>query len=360
MNLKKIENICILAPQVPFIRGGAEILVDALKDRADNLVKRVDIIKIPYNYSNHENIIRSCFEWRLLDLETLGEFKIDLVIATKFPSYFINFNRKITWLVHQFRQIYELFGSEYGWERNKLSTGFRKKVMDWDKRFLMESERVFSISKNVANKLKKYNNIDSEVLYPPPIYDGEYCMGKYGDYILSVGRINKWKRLDILINAFKYTKTKVKCYIAGEGEDLDLLKEKVHKENLEDRIVFLGFVNKKKLLDIYANCLAVYFAPMDEDYGYITVEAFKSAKPVITLSDSGGVLEFVKHNLNGIIIKDDGGLKSGREEFIYKEIAKNIDSLFNSKDYSKRLGEVGFKTVKNINWDYTLKKLLNL
>lgn len=360
MNLKNIENICILAPQVPFIRGGTEILVDALKDRAKNVVKRADIIRMPYSYSNHKNIIRSCFEWRLLDLKTLGEFKIDLVIATKFPSYFIKFDRKVTWLVHQFRQIYELFGSEYGWERDKLNTEFRKKVMDWDKRFLMESERVFSISKNVANKLEKYNNIESEVLYPPPIYDGEYYRGNYGDYILSVGRISKWKRLDVLINALKYTKTKVKCYVAGEGEDLDLLKEKVHKEKLEDKVVFLGFVSKKKLLDIYANCLAVYFAPMDEDYGYVTVEAFKSAKPVITLSDSGGVLEFVGHNLNGIIIKNNGELESEKEDFIYKKIAKNIDFLYENRDYSQKLGEAGFKTVKNINWDYTLKKLLDL
>ena len=70
---------------------------------------------------------------------------------------------------------------------------------------------------------------------------------------------------------------------------------------MRDRVVFAGAVAGDELIDLYAGALAVVYAPFDEDYGYVTLEAFLCAKPVITATDSGGTLEFVVDGQNGFV-----------------------------------------------------------
>jgi glycosyltransferase involved in cell wall biosynthesis len=55
------------------------------------------------------------------------------------------------------------------------------------------------------------------------------------------------------------------------------------------------------LLELYARCFAVYYAPYDEDYGFVTLEALKSGKPVVTAQDSGGTLQFIQNEINGLV-----------------------------------------------------------
>ncbi|GAG64923.1 unnamed protein product, partial [marine sediment metagenome] len=199
----------------------------------------------------------------------------------------------------------------------------------------------------VSYRLKKYNGLDSKVLYPPPKLLSEYRNDDYKDYILYVGRLSNLKRLDLLIESMKYIKSNLKCLIVGEGILKRNLMNLVKRYNLKEKVEFVGFVDDDKLLDLYANCLCVFFAPLDEDYGFITIEAFNSEKPVITLSDSGGVLEFVKHEKNGFVLNYDP-----------REIANVFDYLYENKDIAKKLGLEGKKTVEFINWDYVIDNLI--
>ncbi|KGR90044.1 hypothetical protein CD30_13800 [Ureibacillus massiliensis 4400831 = CIP 108448 = CCUG 49529] len=344
----KKKKIAICHSQVPFVSGGAEIHVEQLYLNLRQRNFDVDIIKIPFKWYPKEEILKHAFLWRMLDLTESNGEEIDLVIGTKFPSYGIQHPNKVTWLIHQFRQVYDLYGTEYSdFKGTPEDIAIKTGISQFDNVALSESKKIYTNAQNTKNRLKKFNGIDSEVLYHPPKHVGKYYNENEEPYILSVGRLDKLKRIDLLIQAMRYTDTKVKCVIGGKGPEETYLKELVEKYNLHDRVKFLGFVEDEELLRLYANCLGVYYAPLDEDYGYITLEAFLSKKPVITCFDSGGVLEFVKNDVNGYICDVNSEI-----------IAAKINCLINNSTIKiKEFGQNGYDMVKNITWDNVVDEL---
>jgi glycosyltransferase involved in cell wall biosynthesis len=348
--MTKKLNILVCNAQVPLVKGGAETLAEELVIQLKKRGHSVDYINIPFKQYPNKQLLKDMFIWKLLDLTESDGKKVDLVIATKFPSYLVSHPNKRLWLVHQFRQAYDLFGTVIS-PFNPLvkeDLDIKNKITEWDTKFIKEYKKRYAISNNVRDRLKKYNDIDSQTLYPPPKMCSEYHCESYGDYILSVGRLDPLKRVDLLIKALKHCNKQIKCKIAGTGNELDRLKSVAKEEKVLDRIEFLGFVDDKELLKLYANAFCVFFSPQDEDYGYITIEAFLSKKPVITAKDSGGSLEFVEDNINGYVIDKNN----------IKEIGKRINDLFSNKKKCKEFGEKGYSKVKHINWDYTISKLL--
>ena len=345
-----MKTIAVCAAQVPFSSGGAEThvlgLIRELKERGFD----VDLINIPFKWYPHSQLKRSIHLWEMLDLSESDGKKIDMVIATKSPSYFIKHHNKVLWLIHQYRQMYDLFETPYSGfdKKSRKDKELKDKLIKMDNQALSTYKRIYTNSANTASRLKKYNNIESIPLYHPPKLTGLYYSANFDDYILSVGRLDPLKRVDLLIRALKFCDNRIKCKIAGRGPELENLKILSREMGVTDRIEFLGFVSEKKLLDLYANCSAVFFAPQDEDYGYITLEAFLSKKPVLTSFDAGGPLEFVKDNSNGIIIES---LNAG-------VIGENIDELVLNKDKSRNLGLNGYQTAKDINWDFVIQTLL--
>lgn len=339
------KKVCVCTAQVPFVRGGAELLVESLKRE---LVARgfdAEIVQLPYKWYPKEQLINSIFQWKLVDLEEYCGQKIDLVIPTKFPSYMIQHSNKTIWLMHQFRQIYDQYGTQYS-DYTDEDEPFMKLIKREDERAFRETDKVYTIAQNTTNRLKKFNGIDSEVLYHPPMHYGKYYHENYGDYVLSVGRLDDAKRIDLMIRAAKYTNANIKFVIAGTGPMRDKLKKLAVESGVEERVTFLGFVEDQKLLDLYANARAVFFAPFDEDYGYITLEAFLSRVPVITTVDAGGVLEFVHHEENGFVNQLDE-----------QELGKSINKLFENKSLAEDYGNAGYDMVKDISWDIVIDRL---
>lgn len=340
------KKIAICHSHVPFVEGGAELLVNSLKRELCSRNYSVDIIQLPFKWYPNEQLIQSMMNWKFIDLSESNGEKIDLVIGTKFPSYGIEHKNKVTWLVHQFRQVYDLLGTQYSnYDYSPESLSIKELISRYDYNSLSDSKKIYTIAQNTTDRLAKYNKIGSEVLYHPPKHVGLYYSNNFDNYILSVGRLDKLKRVDILIESLKSTNPNVKCIIAGQGPERENLQRLVAKLNLSDRVKFLGFVEDKQLLDLYANCLAVYFSPYDEDYGYITLEAFLSSKPVITLDDSGGVLEFVKDDISGYVCSNSS------------QISMKIDYLFHNKEVAKKFGNIGCESVKHISWDHVIDRL---
>ena len=151
----------------------------------------------------------------------------------------------------------------------------------------------------------------------------------------------------MLLRALQNTDKRVKCLIAGKGGLEDYLKKTAQEMGLKHRVKFLGFVDDQELLKLYAECFAVFFAPYDEDYGYITLEAFLSKKPVITCEDSGGVMEFAEHNINSLVAETPND----------RVLAEYIDQLYNDRSLCRELGNRGYEKVKDINWDNVIEKL---
>lgn len=342
-------RIVICAAQIPFIRGGAEVLYESLRDELLRRGHRAEIVSLPFNWSSRLNIIQSALAWRMVDLTSAAGEPIDLVIATRFPSYLVRHPRKVVWLIHQFRQIYDLKGTRFSDFGDRAEDpGTEAMLRQFDQRALGEARARFSISRNTADRLARFNRLEAEPLYPPPALAGRYRSGDYGDYLFTVGRLDPMKRFDLLLRAVAAAKSPLRCVIAGEGPDRERLLELAHELGLDGRVELPGRISDERLLELYSGALAVFYAPFDEDYGYVTVEAFQSRRPVLTTSDSGGVLEFVSDGVNGFVSPPGA----------HRELGARIDRLAGDRALARRLGTAGAEKVAEIHWDGVVERLL--
>lgn len=342
MNDKKI---IICSAQVPFNYGGAEIMVENLHRELRKREFNAEIVQLPFRWYPQEKLLDAAFAWRLLDLTESNGEKIDLVIATKFPSYIVEHPNKVTWLMHQYRGAYDLYTSKYTDLQGTEGERIRRQIVEMDCRTLSESKKLYSISQNVTDRLYKYNHLKADCLYQPPKNPEKFYSESYGDYILSVGRLDKLKRLELLIQALKYCDSRIHAKIAGRGGVQQELMKLAKKEGVADRIEFLGFVEEADVYRLYANAFSVFFAPKDEDYGFITLEAFLSKKPVVTCEDSGGVLEFVRDGVSGYVCTST------------TELGEAIEKLWQDKKACQAMGEAGYEIVRPITWDAVIKAL---
>ncbi|MFQ5857337.1 MAG: glycosyltransferase family 4 protein [Anaerolineae bacterium] len=343
-----MKRIAICVAQIPFVRGGAEIHVESLARELRRRGFEVDIVSLPFKEYPRSQLLKSCLIWHLIDLTESGDSPIDLVIATKFPSYVVRHPNKVTWLIHQYRQVYDLFGTEHSDFTNlPEDRRFRAMIRRIDNESLAESQRIFTNARNTASRLARFNGLHGEPLYHPPKHDGRYRNDGYGDYVFAVSRLDPLKRLDDLVRAMAHTRPDVQCRIAGTGPMEHELRRLAVRLGVRDRVEFLGYVDDDQLIDLYANCFAVYYAPYDEDYGYVTLEALKSRKPVLTAPDSGAVLEFVEDGEDGFVIPLDQPAIMG----------ERIDQLYADARLAARLGDAGHARVEDITWDYAIERL---
>lgn len=342
------KRILVLNPQVPFSKGGATLVVESLCKQLNLRGFSAELVQVPFKWYPAESLLDSVLAWRMLDFKKCNGKKIDMVIGCRFPSYVAEHPNKVLWLMHQHRMAYDLYerpdlGGMCAMEHGADTC---KKIMEIDNRCFDECVARFSISKNVSARLKKFNNRDSEPIYHPPFLAGRYFAGDYGNYILSVGRLAPLKRNELLIEALKYCSKQIYAKFAGVGKEEEKLKLLARKYGVMDRVEFLGYVDDKTLLNLYANAFSVFYAPLDEDYGYVTLEAFLSQKPVVTCNDSGGVLEFASDHVNSYICQPNP-----------QQIGESIQKLYNDRAIAKSFGMAGYELVKDISWDTLIKKI---
>lgn len=345
-------KIIIATVQVPLISGGAEIHAELLKAELKRRGHQADIVTIPFKWYPASTLIDCMLMGRMMDLTEVNGEKIDLVIALKFPAFYVKHPNKVIWLLHQHRQAYDLWKTPYG-DMDQWPDGdeIRQMIKIHDEKYIAEAKAIYTNAQNTSDRLLKYNGIKGEALYHPPLnYEKMHCK-EYGDFIFYPSRIDPMKRQRLLVEAARYVKTDVKIIITGKGakQEEDYLRNYIKKYKLESKVHLAGFISEEEKLEYYAACLGVYFGAYDEDYGYITLEGFFSKKPVIVHKDSGGPLEFVEDGINGYVIDDNA--------FI---LAKKIDELYQNRDKARELGESGYRTLKEkqIDWDYVIDKLL--
>lgn len=334
-------SIAICTFQTPFTTGGAELHVSSLERELRERGHRVDVVRIPFSWAKAE-LLQQALVWRMIRVDA------DLVIATNFPSYFVKHDHKVVWLFHQHRQLYELYGTAFSAYGNDPGDGEIQRIITGaDTRFIREARRVFATSQNVADRLRRHNGLAAEPLYhPPPLFRSLHCRD-YGDFILMPTRLEAHKRPELFVEALRLSRSGIKGVLAGRGPLEDDLRRRVRDHGLQGRIHVAGFVDAATLVDLYARCRAVLYPPFDEDYGYVTLEAFSAKKPVITAPDSGGVLEFVADGTTGLIA-----------EATPEALAAAIDRLAESPDLCRRLGEAGHQRVRSISWDDVIERLV--
>ena len=334
--------------QVPFVEGGAELHVRSLVTQLQRRGYLVEKVAVPFRPQAKSDILAQAAAWRLLDLSVSTEQPIDLLIATRFPSYFARHPRKVAWVIHQHRTAYELCGTPYSdFEHTEADVGLRRRLLDLDRRMLGECRHVFTNAQNTANRLEKFNGVAARALYHPPPLADRLRPGDYGDYVLVVGRLEAVKRPDLAIRALAHVPAPMRLVIVGEGSQRGLAERAAAESGVGDRVVFAGAAGADELVTLYAGARAVVYVPFDEDYGYVTLEAFLSAKPVVTATDSGGTLEFVRDGENGFVCAPEPSA-----------IGQAIARLAADPSLARRLGQHGLGRATQVTWDGVIEQLV--
>ena len=339
-------RIAVCRPQVPFSYGGAEIFTDRLVEELQARGHEAELVALPFKWYPGERVLTQAFLWRLLDLSEADGKPIELVIATKFPSYCVRHPNKVVWLLHQFRQAYELDRTELGqFGESAADRATRRAVQRLDRVALGEAKKVFATSKNVADRLERSTGIAADVMPHPP-QELAYRCDEYGDFVLSVGRIDRAKRIDLIVEAVA-SEPSLRLVVAGDGPERERLEELAAKRGLNGRVTFVGRVDEAGLTDLYARCLAVYYAPFDEDSGMVPYEAFLAEKPVVTTTDAGGPLEIVADRSTGVVCEP-------RPD----SLAAACTWLREHVDDARAFGQAGKRIAEGVSWDSTIARLL--
>lgn len=377
-------KIAIVAPSpVPFGVGGAEKLWWGISEYINkHTADQCELIKIPTKENSFWDLLESYYRFYKLDLSYF-----DLVITGKYPGWMVEHpnhhvymlhclrgfydcyhfmglpdetktnNRKIAHIIQQLNNdstsIKEVFDLLFELKHDKsikqdefcFPGAFIKQLVHFFDRSAMRKVRRFSaISKTVANRKEYFpDNCEVSVVYPPSSLT-QFENNSY-DYFFSVSRLDSAKRIEMLVDAYMQANTDIPLKIAGTGPLSETLIALVKKDV---RVELLGFVSDDDLMNYYSHAYAILFVPYDEDYGLITIEAMMCEKPVLTFSDSGGVIEFVEHEVTGLVCEPS-----------IDKLAKNIDYIANNSELCRSMGKAARKKVQNITWENTVGTLLN-
>jgi glycosyltransferase involved in cell wall biosynthesis len=335
-------RIAVCAPQVPFVRGGAELMAEDLVAALRGRGHEAEIVSVPFKWYPGTRVLDQAFLWRLVDLTESDGRPIDRVIATKFPAYCVRHPNKVAWVLHQFRQAYDYDRTDLGqFSESPEDRATRRAIERLDAVALGEARRVFATSRNVADRLQRFNGIDAEVLPHPP-QTLPYRTAPSEGFVLSVNRLDRAKRIDLLVEAAN-DNPGLRVVVTGEGPD----RERLERLSRNGHVEFVGRVDDDTLADLYARCLAVYYAPIDEDFGMVPYEAFLSGKPVVTTLDAGGPLEVVHDRETGVVVTPDA-----------KAIGDACSYLVEHESEAAAWGAAGKAVAERVTWDACIDSLL--
>jgi glycosyltransferase involved in cell wall biosynthesis len=344
------RRIIVATASPPFAEGGHLVMARELVRALEDCGHEAALVITPQNRFGRQAsayIAAWC-----TDVSVAHEGRrVDQVISLRFPAYAVRHDHHVVWLNHRMREYYDL------WEqfsaslsaRNRLKEGARRAIVHRVDRYLLTRRvrRRFVISATVQARLRRWGGYDSEVLYPPPPRRA-YRNDGYADYVFGVSRLTPLKRFDLLLRALaEPLAAHVRCVLAGEGSELDALVRLSRQLDIADRVEFVGRIDEAALIEHLARCRAVVFPAFNEDYGFVTVEAFSSGKAVLTCRDSGGPAELVKDGVNGLVTDPTP-----------EALARALRTVIDDKNLAIRLGESGLTASSRMTWPAAVEKLL--
>jgi glycosyltransferase involved in cell wall biosynthesis len=346
-------KVLVLNNAAPFIRGGAEELADELVRRL-NRTKGIEaeLLRVPFRWEPAD-----CILTEILLNQNLRLYDVDRTIGLKFPAYLIPHECKVLWLLHQFRQAYDLYesGTSHPCSDAHGQQKVVKLVRNADREAFKECRAIYTNSPVTQTRLQKFNGIASTVLRPPLLDAERFIGGSYGDYFFAGGRVGPGKRQHLLVEAMQHVRSNVRLVIAGPLDDEsygDRLQKMVAQHNLAGRVELrFGFHSRDVIAKLVNEASACVYLPIDEDsFGYVTMEAFAAAKAVITTSDAGGVLELVHDNETGCVSVADA-----------ESLALKLDMLSTRQRLARKMGGAAKLLLDGmgLSWDYTVERLLS-
>lgn len=342
-------KIALCSSDVPFIRGGARNIVEWLQSVLQQHGHSVERIYLP-ELDVPDLLFRQMSAYRWVDLTAA-----DRIICFRPQSHLIPHPHKILWFIHHIRVFYDLWDTPYrNFPDDLKHRGIREALHDVDTAAMREAKRIFTNSKVVSCRIKKFNGVNSEVLYPPVIKPERFFFRQYNDEIVCVGRLEHHKRQHLLIEAMQFTRSPVRLKLCGVSSGptyLRQLQRRIGYLKLRKRVVLENrWISEEEKVETMADCLAIAYVPVDEDsYGYPCLESSHASKAIITTTDSGGVLELVQDGLNGLVTEPDP-----------QALADAMDRLYWDRTLAATLGHNAQARLNelNISWPHVLESLL--
>jgi len=293
-------KVLVVNNMAPFLWGGAESLAQHLQKNIEMAGHQAEILRIPFQWEPSTRIPSQMLMARAFEL-----WNVDHVIALKFPAYLIRHPRKTLWLVHQYRQAYDMYDAgQTNLPQGQLGQDLRQFIKNADDETFREARAIYTISDVTQRRLAHYNGFAAHVLRQP-INDPElFPGGENGGYIFAGGRVNAMKRQYLLLEALASASPSTRLILAGppDGEeDAIRLRRMVEELRLGDRVKLdLRFLDRHEYASYVNNASAVACLPFDEDsLSYVAMEAANAGKPLISTTDSGGVLSLAKNGETG-------------------------------------------------------------
>jgi glycosyltransferase involved in cell wall biosynthesis len=320
-------RILIATVQVPYLSGGAEALAHGLEAGIAACGHSVETVTLPFRFFPPAEVERSMRVWESEDFTRLNMYEPDRVITLKFPAYGLRHPAKALWLLHQHRAAYELHDPATA---TAEEAALAKAIAAFDQRHLSAIAGRFTISRRVSERLMRSSGLASRALYHPPPAASDYRCAAGQPYVLFPSRFEHAKRQDLVLRAAREMRAPGFVVFAGEGGQIGAARKLAEELGVGDRVRFMGAISREELIALYANATAVCFPPLDEDYGYVTLEAMLSSKPLVTCTDSGGPLEFVVDGETGHVVAPEP-----------EALAHALDTLLSQPARAVRLGRAG-------------------
>lgn len=344
-------KIILCTSFVPFVDGGGRFIVKWLADKLQENGHEVETVELPF-HDNPDTMFRQIAAFRMLDLREHA----DKLIAFRPPAYVVPHPNKVLWFIHHFRAFYDLWGTPHGSiMQNSRSNAFRKRLVEADTIAIGEAQKVFTNSRVVSERLRMFNGIESEVLYPPVYQPERFKPGPYGDEILCVCRMAPIKRQHLLIEAMRFATSKVKlrlCGLSASSGYYEKLAALVKANKVHDRVIIdHRWISEEEKAELLRNALAVAYAPVDEDsYGYPTIEGALAEKCTITAVNSGGTLEFIEDGRQGFVCGE------APEHF-----ADRFDLLYRDRQKARQMGLAARQRLQElrIDWAHVVERILS-
>lgn len=344
-------RIALVSSFVPFVLGGARNIVEWLEQHLLAAGHEVEIVYLPFE-DEPERLFPQLAAYRQIDLTEHA----DLVVCFRPPAHLVRHPRKVLWFIHHLRYFYDLWDTQYRhFPDSRVNRERRRALFAADSAAIHEARHVFTNSRIVSSRLQQFNAIESEVLYPPIPSPERFQSTGQSDEIVYLARIEHHKRQHLLLESLALTKTPVRLRLAGASSSPEYVRF------LHEHAVDLGVADRFKLEDrwiseaekasLLGGCLAAAYIPLDEDsYGYPSLEASHSAKPILTTSDSGGVLELVTDGVNGLVAEPHEA-----------DLAAGMDRFYEDREATRRMGEAALARLAEleISWDRVIERILS-
>lgn len=345
------ERIALVSSCVPLIDGGARFIVSWTAERLRAAGHLVEVYFVPTT-DEPEHLLTQMAAFRMMDFER----DFDRVITFRPPAHMVRHRKKVCWFIHHVRVLYDLWDSPYRiLPDTARARALRDAVRRADTAALAEAHRLFANSRVVADRLRRFNGLDADVVFPPLQAPETFRSGPFGDEIVCVSRMEPHKRQHLLIEAMALVKSSVHLRLCGRASDpayVERMRHRVKDLGLSGRVTIEDrWISEDEKAALLFRCLAAVYAPVDEDsYGYPTLEAAQAAKPIVTCLDSGGVLEFVRDGREGLVTAPEPAALARAFDWLHAE----RKAAFSMGEASRtRIADLG------ISWERVLERLLS-